>query len=86
MLSEIRTKNEEKWLELASIMKKKLKNKAKRQEKMSFGVKKGKRKFNPKFKKRPHMKWSDLLINISFLIHIVWFGPGLLRVYLIMSF
>ena len=35
---------------LASTMKKKLKNKAKRQEKMSFGGKKGKRKFNLKFK------------------------------------
>ena len=55
-LSEVRSEYEEKRPVLASIMKKKLKNKAKRQEKMSFGVKKGKRKFNPKFKKRPHMK------------------------------
>ena len=55
-LSEVRSEYEEKRPVLASIMKKKLKNKAKRQEKMSFGVKKGKRKFNPKFKKRPNMK------------------------------
>ena len=67
-LSEVRSEYEEKWPVLASIMKKKLKNKAKRQEKMSFGAKKGKRKFNPKFKKRPHMKWSNLLIKVSFWI------------------
>ena len=40
-LSEVRSEYEEKRPVLASIMKKKLKNKAKRQEKMSFGVKKG---------------------------------------------
>ena len=40
---------------LASTMKKKLKNKAKRQEKMSFGGKKGKRKFNLKFRMQPQM-------------------------------
>merc|ERR1712212_654613 len=40
-LSEVRTKYEEKRPILASIMKKKLKNKAKKQEKMSFGAKKG---------------------------------------------
>ena len=55
-LSEVRSKYEEKRPMLASIMKKKLKNKAKRQEKMTFGGKKGERKFNPKFKKRPHRK------------------------------
>jgi hypothetical protein len=54
-LSEVRSEYEEKRPVLASIMKKKSKNKAKRQEKMSFGVKKGKRKFNPKFKNQPHM-------------------------------
>ena len=52
-LSELRSKYEEKRPILASIMKKKLKNKAKKQEKMSFGVKqKGKRKFNPRFNKK----------------------------------
>ena len=50
-LSEVRTNYEEKRPVLASIMKKKLKNRAKRQERMSFGMKKGKRKFGSKFKK-----------------------------------
>merc|ERR1712080_411959 len=60
-LSEVRTKYEEKRPILASIMKKKLKNKAKKQEKMSFGAKKKKKKkkknfFGEKKKKKKKKK------------------------------
>jgi hypothetical protein len=50
--SELRANYEQKRPILASIMKKKLKNKAKRAENMSFGTNKNKRKFNPKFNKK----------------------------------
>merc|ERR1712170_286002 len=45
-LDEIRTNYEQKRPVLASIMKRKMKNKARKQEKMSFSATKKKRKFN----------------------------------------
>ena len=51
-LEQLRTNYEEKRPVLASIMKRKMKNRAKKQEKLSFGSGgKKQRKFNPNFKK-----------------------------------
>ena len=51
-MTQVRTNYEEKRPVLASIMKKKLKNRAKKKERMTFGTVKGKRKFGSKTKKR----------------------------------
>ena len=55
-LDEIRTNYEQKRPVLASIMKRKMKNKARKQEKMSFSATKKKRKFNANFKKKKFNK------------------------------
>ena len=51
-LDDLRANYEQKRPLLASIMKKKMKNRAKKQEKMSFGSGKKIRKFNPNFNKK----------------------------------